>query len=189
MFEAAELRRILDASGPPLRAMILLGINAGLGNSDIGLLPLSAIDLETGWLNFPRPKTGIARKCRLWPETIAAINEALATRPEPKIPEDRGLVFLTSKGGSWHKKTEDNPISKEMRKLLDSLKIDGHRNFYALRHTLETIGGEAKDQVALDHIMGHARDDMASVYRERISDERFRDVCEHVRKWLFQSGK
>jgi hypothetical protein len=33
--------------------------------------------------------------------------------------------------------------------------------------------------------MGHAREDMASVYRERISDERLRAVVEHVRTWLF----
>jgi hypothetical protein len=33
--------------------------------------------------------------------------------------------------------------------------------------------------------MGHARDDMASVYRERISDARLRAVADHVRKWLF----
>lgn len=31
----------------------------------------------------------------------------------------------------------------------------------------------------------HVRDDMASVYRERISEERLRAVTEHVRKWLF----
>jgi hypothetical protein len=33
--------------------------------------------------------------------------------------------------------------------------------------------------------MGHARDDMASVYRERIEDARLVAVTEHVRKWLF----
>ena len=69
--------------------------------------------------------------------------------------------------------------------MLDALGITGNRNFYALRHTFETIGGEAKDQIAVDHIMGHARDDMASVYRERISDERLKAVSEHVRKWAF----
>jgi hypothetical protein len=36
--------------------------------------------------------------------------------------------------------------------------------------------------------MGHARDDMASVYRERISDERLRAVSDHVRKWVFGEG-
>jgi integrase len=55
----------------------------------------------------------------------------------------------------------------------------GH-TFYALRHTFETIGGESRDQVAVDAIVGHSRDDMASVYRERTGDDRLRAVAEHV---------
>jgi len=77
-----------------------------------------------------------------------------------------------------------------MAKLLQVLNV--HRrglNFYALRHTTETIGGEARDQVAVDHIMGHVRDDMASVYRERISDDRLRAVTDHVHHWLFPPEK
>ncbi|MGA2618245.1 MAG: hypothetical protein ABSF26_11585 [Thermoguttaceae bacterium] len=64
----------------------------------------------------------------------------------------------------------------------------GH-TFYSLRHTFETIGGESCDQVAVDAIKGHSRDDMASVYRERISDDRLRAVVEHVRRWLVQQSK
>jgi integrase len=188
MYEAGELRRMIAAAGTPLKAMILLGINCGFGNADCGTLPLSALDLERGWLNFPRPKTGTPRRCPLWPETIEAIKEALERRPTPRKAEDADKVFITAKGGSWHKQIEDNPISKETRKLLDALDINGYRNFYALRHTFETIGGEAKDQVAVDHIMGHARDDMATVYRERISDERLCAVADHVRRWLFPTA-
>jgi integrase len=180
MFEADELRRLLGAAGAPMRAMILLGINCGFGNADCGRLPLAALDLERGWISYPRPKTGTPRRCQLWTETIEALKEALARRPAPKDPADAGLAFLTLQGGSWHKKIEDNPISKEMRKLLDALGINGQRNIYALRHTLETKGGEAKDQMAVDHIMGHARDDMASVYREHISDARLQAVTDHV---------
>jgi integrase len=83
------------------------------------------------------------------------------------------------------KATSDYPLSKEMRKLLDRLAIGGSRNFYALRHTFETIGGESKNQIAVNHIMGNSRNDIASAYRERISDEQLRAVAEHVRSWLF----
>ena len=38
-------------------AMFLLGINCGFGNADCGTLPLSALDLDGCWINFPRPKT------------------------------------------------------------------------------------------------------------------------------------
>jgi len=189
MFEAEELRTILAAAGCPMKAMILLGVNCGFGNADCGTLPASSLDLDGGFVNYHRPKTGITRRCPLWPETVAALKEASERRQESKENEGIELVFVTKHGNSWHKKIDDNPISKEMRKLLDSLGINDHRNFYALRHTFETIGGEAKDQVAVDHIMGHARDDMASLYRERISDDRLKAVADHVRAWLFTKPK
>jgi integrase len=198
MFESDEIRAMVHGAlvvgqqgpdlvraGPQLRAMILLGINAGFGNADVGTLPLSSLDLEGGWVNYYRPKTGISRRCPLWPETVAALREALARRPAPKDEADASLVFLTKYGGRWFTGTTRNPLSAEMRKLLDALGVNGRRNFYALRHTHETVGGEAKDQVAVDAIMGHVREDMASVYRERISDARLRAVVEHVRAWLF----
>jgi hypothetical protein len=33
--------------------------------------------------------------------------------------------------------------------------------------------------------MGHENQHMASLYRERISDERLRAAADHVRRWLF----
>jgi integrase len=99
MFEAAELRKILDAARQPLKAMILLGVNCGFGNADCGTLPRSALDLEGGWVNYHRPKTGITRRCPLWPETVEVLREAIARRPEPKDPADVGLVFVTVRGG------------------------------------------------------------------------------------------
>ena len=73
MFEASELREILDAATQPLKAMILLGVNCGFGNADCGTLPLAALDLTGGWVNYHRPKTGITRRCPLWPETVEAL--------------------------------------------------------------------------------------------------------------------
>jgi integrase len=140
-------------------------------------------------VNYHRPKTGITRRCPLWPETVAALRSVLAEHREPIDDADKDLVFITSAGFSWNKNTSNNPVSKEMRKHLNALGIKGSRNFYALRHVFETIGGESRDQVAVDHIMGHSRNDMASAYRERISDERLKAVCDHVRKWVFGENR
>src|SRR5207244_3008049 len=52
MIEAEELRRILAATTSPLKAMVLLGVNAGFGQSDVSRLPVSAIDLKGGWINY-----------------------------------------------------------------------------------------------------------------------------------------
>jgi integrase len=185
LFTAQEIHKLLEATGTPMRAMILLGINCGFGNADCGTLPLTALDLVRGWVDYPRPKTGIARRCPLWPETVEALKDALADRPKPKDPADAGLVFVTKYGKGWSKDIADSPITKQTRKLLDGLGINGHRNFYTLRHTFRTIADEAKDQPAADFIMGHDVPHMSSVYRETISDGRLKAVTDHVRGWLF----
>jgi integrase len=190
LYTREEIHQLLDASGPALKAMILLGINCGFGNADCGKLPLSALDLDGGWVNFPRPKTGIDRRGPLWPETIRAIREALSKRPQPKSSEHADLVFITKYGLSWSKDTSTNPVSQEMAKVLKALHINGRKglNFYTLRHVFRTVAEESKDQPAVDFIMGHARDDMASVYRERIDDARLKAVADYVRRWLFASA-
>ncbi|MDZ4781934.1 MAG: tyrosine-type recombinase/integrase [Planctomycetia bacterium] len=186
MFEADQLRAMIDAARPQLRAMILLGVNAGFGNNDCGTLPVKALDLLGGWVNYPRPKTGVARRCPLWPETVMALNEVMSTRKDPKDADDRHLVFITKRRMSWAKPGQDNPICKETVKLLKALGL--HRpglGFYALRHTFATIASESRDQIAVDHVMGHSDRSMSAVYRERISDERLRAVTDHVNAWLF----
>ena len=201
MFEAAEIRGILAKSGPMLKTMVLLAINGGLGNSDLANMPVSALDLEHGWIQYPRPKTGIDRKIPLWPETITALRVAITHRPKHKSNADARLVFITKHGHRWGKEEaiqdpdtgkliskQNDAIAKEFVKVLKELKITRPGlGFYALRHTFETIGGESRDQVAVNYIMGHAPpdSDMASVYRERISDERLRAVTDHVHGWLF----
>jgi integrase len=65
LFTADDIRPLLAAAGGAMRAMILLGINAGFGNADCGRLSQSAVDLESGIIDFPRPKTGIPRRCPL----------------------------------------------------------------------------------------------------------------------------
>jgi integrase len=187
LFTADEVRRLLDVALPQVRAMILLGINCGLGNADCGRLPMRALNLDAGWLDYPREKTGMPRRCPLWPETVEAIRAAMARRKEPKNEADAGLVFITRTGQSWHCDTTESPISYEMGKLLRKLHINGRAGlgFYTLRHTFRTVADAAKDQPATDFIMGHEVAHMSSHYRETIDDARLQAVANHVRTWLF----
>jgi integrase len=185
MFEPCEIAAMLFKALPAMRAMVLLGINCGFGNSDIGKLPISAVNLTTGWLDFSRPKTGVPRRCWLWPETVEAVRGALAVRREPAAKQDAGLLFITKYGESWFKDSRANPLSREFSKLAKDAGVKGARGFYCLRRTFETIGGETKDQVAVDAVMGHIDDTMSGLYRQDVSDERLRAVTQKVRDWLF----
>jgi integrase len=114
MFQPGELRKIIEAASTQLRAMIYLGLNCGFGNNDCALLPLSALDLDGGWIEFARPKTGINRRCPLWPETLAALHSVLDDRKEPKNSDLSDRVFLTKYGHAWvPKSVKDSPISNE----------------------------------------------------------------------------
>lgn len=193
-YNADEIRRLLAVAECPIRAMILLGINCGFGQSDIASLPLSAVDLENGWIDFPRPKTEINRRCPLWPETVEALREVLEKRPTPIDDADADCLFITRKGRRFVWSTDGSlnrvdAVMQRFTRLKTKTGINGRRGFYGLRHTFETVGGESRDQVAVDSIMGHVDPSMAANYRHRISDERLRDVVKVVRVWLWPEEK
>jgi integrase len=188
MFDAEEIRDMLRAAPPQLKAMIYLGINCAFGNNDCGTLPLDKLDLAKGWHSYWRPKTHNPRRCPLWPETVTALKVALAVRPAPATNDLAGLVFLTREGACWSKEAGDNAVSSEFRKLLKELGTyrKNVTTFYSLRRTFETIGATAGEQIAVDHIMGHIAptNDMAAVYRQKTFDGPLMKVANHVRDWL-----
>lgn len=172
--------------------MILLGVNAGYGNNDCATLTIAAIDLKNGWLTYARPKTGVSRRAKLWPETVAALKASLKKRPEPKSEDDAPLFFITKYHNSWSKNTTGNPVSLVFRRLLEDCGL--HRSglgFYSLRRSFETVAGETLDQPAVDLVMGYTplAGDMAARFRQRVADDRVEAVCGHVRKWLFPPKK
>lgn len=190
MFQADEIRRMIDGAGVQLKAMILLGINCAFGNMDCATLPLKALDLENGWVDFGRPKTGIHRRCPLWAETVAALRAAIAMRYEPQDPALAGRVFVTKYKAGWEqKKHRDDPISKECAKVLKTLGF--HRpglGFYALRHTFQTIGEKSRDKDSVRYMMGHVpgANDMDATYNEEAPDDaRLLAVVNYVHAWLF----
>jgi integrase len=190
MLEAAELRRLIDAAPAPAKAMLLLGLNCGFGNHDCATLPESAVNLEAAWVDFPRPKTGIERRCPLWPETVEALREVMADRPEAMEEAAKGLVFVTARGRQFLSNGIAHPVTCVIVELMKRAKV--HRagiGFYTLRHVFRTIADETLDRAATDRIMGHADHTMGAHYRERIDDSRLQAVAEHVRQWLWPKAE
>jgi len=184
MFTPAEVRTLLDGASPQVAAQIWLGINCAMGPTDLAKL---RIDQATGeWLAVPRSKTGIMRRCWLWPETRQAIQDAIKARPEPKDTAAAKLLFVTKYGRDW---SHQGALSSEFAKLRTRCGITGEgKTFYTLRHVFQTVGDETRDFVAVSSIMGHADGSISGQYREKIGDDRLRAVAEHVRQWLTGEG-
>jgi len=192
---APQILKLLDAAQEakwgqllPLRAMILLGINCGLGNTDCGMMEDK--HLVGDILDFPLPKTGEDRRGILWPETLSALSEARLRRPKGVPDEIKDRVFVTKRLQAYtHESPAGKPVDSvglEFRRL--AIQCGVHRpgiGFYSLRHTFQTVADETKDFPAISLMMGHQQEGMAARYRERISDDRLRAVAEYVRKWLF----
>jgi integrase len=194
MFERDEILTLIAAADPVVSAMIHLGVNCGFGNTDVADLQRSHLDLANGWIDFPRPKTGIERRCPLWPDTVKALRKAIDVRPEARDDDDADCVFLTVRGRRWVKvseKARTDTVTAAFGSLLRQLGINGRKGlgFYTLRHVFRTIADESRDRVAIDTIMGHSDPSMGAAYRERIDDDRLRAVADHVRGWLFQDAE
>jgi integrase len=191
LFKRDELHQVLDNADPLMRALVLVAINAGFGNTDLATITLQYIDLDNGWHHYPRPKTTCARRARLWPETIQAIREWLKVRPRPARPEYANLLFLSRRGQELvstkmvnDQVVTDDRISKRFKRLLRLLGI--YRpglSFYSLRHHTETEGGV--DQVAINMVMGHVDSTMAGNYRHKVEDSRLQSVADSIHAWLF----
>lgn len=182
-FTSQEVRSLVAAASPAMRAMILLGVNCGFGNGDCAMLQPQWISGE--WIDYDRPKTGVHRRAKLWPETLAAIAEYLEVRPAVHIP----LLFVTSHGNPYSDPdSADCNVAKSFIRLSRKVKsyIPG-RGFYSLRRTFETIASETKDQVAVSYIMGHVDDSMSGIYRQFVGNQRLEAIADFMRSWYLEN--
>jgi len=196
-FEAEELRTIIQTARQPLRSMVLLALNGGLGQSDLAAIPIDAIDFKAGMVDFPRVKTETDRRFPLWPETSVSLQEAINVRPDPQDSSHAKLVFITVQGRPWvrHVMQDDgriaftDAIAQEFNKVLRKLNLKRRGSFYNLRHCFRTVADAVKDQPAIDAIMGHVDQTMGGNYRESIETSRLKSIVDYVRHWLWPEKK
>jgi len=195
--KTGELMELQLPANPALKAMILLGINCGLGNMDIAKLRESHVDLEGGWLDFPRSKTDEQRRSRLWSETVQALRAARESRPAPYYREDSDRFFLTPTGlpvkRASEKGTPLDEVSPLFRELQDRAGLYRKlRGFNALRHSFETVGSTSGNAAAVSLAMGHAASGISRNYREFQADiwnPKLEEIAQHIHAWLWLEGE
>lgn len=210
-----EIDKLLARARPLLRAMILLGVNCGLGPADIGRMRWYHVDLVNRKIVMPRGKTGAERPLYLWRRTVAAL-ERVRTLKHCRLAIQKGgenaLVFLTRMGRPVyeegeklvrHKSRDGNSPSKAKKemvrrnsisitfgRMVRELGLDG-LTFYRLRHTFKTLGKKARDPEALNLMMGHVDRSIGRIYdHEEIGFARCRRVAKVVyrRLWPRSTG-
>lgn len=181
IFDAATINAALEVSWPAMKAFILLGVNCGYYAKDISDLRNSYVDGE--FIQFAREKTGIDRRCWLWPET----REAIAAARAPENPEDR--MFLSKRGKPLnvvHGRNRTDLIANSWQDIKELIGLKRENcGFKCFRHTFRTEADGAKDPEAVRMVMGHTDGSVGEFYRHRFDDERLIAVAQHVRHWLF----
>jgi integrase len=138
--------------------------------------------LFRGWVSYPRPKTGVAGRAKVWSATV---EPAMAKRPEPRGQAHRGLMFIMKRGEAGN-----DPFGLMFKRLL--LDLDLHKlgiGVYSLRRTFRTLAGQVRDTHAVDLVMGHATEapDMGALYTQTIDDDGLDAVAAQVRARLFHA--
>ena len=156
------------------------------------------IDLDGGWMDYPRGKTGVGRRAKLWDETCDAIREGDGDSTADRQVATCGSGFFRDSLPQAVEQSHDERLQHALslsRRFMDLARKEvrslsqKNKGFYTLRHVAETIGGESRDQKAVDWMLGHDDGSMSNTYIERISDERLEAVADTIHAWLYASGR
>lgn len=178
-----------------MRAMILLALNAGFGNTDLAELNWRTINFDAyaylkepasakkvAKIEYRRGKTGILRQVCLWPETVDALRLIRYPETTQRKPPEDGTVFLTRQGHRLINGRKD-ATANNFFKLCENVEVECH-GFYSLRRTFRTIADATGDSRAIARIMGHEIGDVADIYVQDITFDRLERVTNHVREAL-----
>lgn len=166
VFDLHELRAVNEAADPWLKTVVMLAINAGLSNTDIGqvqwghFVKKSIRKVTETRFMMPRGKTWGRRGTPLWPETIQLLDEWRNHREaKPHGITDKNLVWTTSYGSPLvYSRSHDNRrasirdiLQPAFAKLVKSVGLaKPNLTIYSIRHSRATWATDyARDDAAL----------------------------------------
>jgi len=169
VFEPHELRMVIEAADLWLKAAIMLAINTGIGNSDLGRAKWEHFvkkkigdKTETRFI-MPRGKTWGRRRTPLWPETVDVLERWKTERSQKGLPTGEDGFVWTNRYGTPIVYSAALPNSKKSLKhgpvalrdnlsphfstLLDSLGLrKPNLGFYSIRHSGSTWASDYGDE-------------------------------------------
>jgi integrase len=180
-WSVAEFARILDAAsrisddglyGKATRAewwtaVLNCAYWTGLRRSSILRIQRSHLDLDTGWLSIPsrNMKTKRAKRCRLAPTAIAAVERLVA-----KLPRREQLIFLPHPTLGHLNRPFDEILSLAGVPLS---RRRGMNRFHKIRRTAATAAYEAGGIAAASALLDHS--DPRTTFRHYIDGRAIRD--------------
>lgn len=187
-----DIRKLIENADVTTKPVILLGINCGLGASDIARIRHDDIDLDAKevWLTIARQKTETIRHLYLWPETVQALREYDAVRPVLALhPKYNDRLLLTHHRRPWVDNDGDR-VGPMLRRLRERAGIVSDVSHYALRRSLLTavINLGFHERIA-KQIAGH--EDGGDILFQHYVGEQDRAPIKRcllaVRDWLFEA--
>ena len=147
-----QLEKLFSVADVTDTALLMLGLNCGFGNMDIGTLKLCDVNLEKGAISHPRSKTGVNRDFNLWPETVEILKTYLTGhRGKPSNENLAKLLFIGRRGNPmcWEQIDDSGRVKRSdsvksrFRRLFERAKLRREYGigFYILRHCYATIIG------------------------------------------------
>ena len=194
-YDADELAILYRYASPLMRSMILLALNCGFKQAELGTLRVSEVflkqahpfakklgidaDRQDSFIKRVRIKSSVYGEWQLWPETVATIEWAMERRTATKT--NKPFVLVSSKGRGYAEKTEGgnkpSMIRNYWENLLDTIQAEpDHDKFRRLPFsTLRKAAGDMIREVSDGEVAGnflcHGKpvksDSLADIYTNR----------------------
>lgn len=183
---------------------LLLTVNCGFYDSDIGCLKKSELNLKKGTITRQRTKTGeeldedhhVSSSVPvitwyLWPETIKLLKKHLSNHAELALTNDDGGPLWEDgirpeghpKAGKYWK--NDN-IHSAFSRMVKSLKIEDHNTVENLRKTSAQFLNDSQYRDCVKQFGGWAERDIEKTNYVAVPEARFKEACLWLRGCYLQ---
>ena len=147
---------------------MLLGLNCGMGQTDISSLRIGEVSIEAARIIRKRTKTKVHSEFALWPLTVEMLklHGNLNGKPNDRVFLSKSGLPLVREYFIDDKFKRTDAIRSAFFRLMKKTKIPNHRGFYSLRKTAASEI-EIIDSAVTEMFLGHSEKGMKRHYAER----------------------